>query len=447
MDTFIGTVVSFLCLLISSCEVLSQTTADRCIDASGIVQNGQTCTQLIASQPGMCYDTVVNIMCCQTCRNKSTGVRGCEFGDLSPNCNRTLCDQYPDPTLCCGTCTALSLTSTEATTASACSANQFQCQQNGVCISLKQRCDGFPDCLDGSDENTGCFGGVICSEGQVACADGSQCIPKELMCDGIPNCPDFSDENSTICPASGKTNMPSTMSSSKTTASTITVTTWKAMTTMNTTNATKEVTSTILERTSSLPKTISESVATTTILGTETTTIPTTQSSQTPSIRTSTTRIPITTQRVNINTGRTPATTHPITVSTKNMPTTTWRKIVTTPKIPNTTQRISQATKQVPTTTRRARITSQRAPATSATFTTQMPAVITQRPPCIYVPFRSWMCNSVYRGYFPNVEDDCRSFYVCEWGYLYYCQCPYYTRFSRSSLVCDWASSVSCDAD
>ncbi|KAK3593319.1 hypothetical protein CHS0354_031378 [Potamilus streckersoni] len=444
MDTFIGTVVSFLCLLISSREVLSQTTADSCIDISGIVQDGQTCTQLIASQHGMCYDTVVNIMCCQTCRNKSTGIQGCEFGDLSPNCNLSLCDQYPDPTLCCGTCNARVMTSTEATTKSACSSNQFQCQQNGACISLKQRCDGFPDCQDRSDETgTDCFGGLICNEGLVACTDGTQCIPKELVCDGIPNCRDFSDENSTICPANGTTTLSSTISSSITTASTITATTSKATTTMNTTIPTKEVTSTILEKTTNSPKTISGNLATTTIsLGTEATTVKATKEPKTFSMRTSTTRVPITTQQVN-------ATTQPITVATKNVPTTNWRAIVTTTKRPNTTQRLTQATKKVPTTARRAQITSERAPVTfpSISFTTQRPVVMTQRPPCISLPFRSWMCNSIYRGYFPNVADDCKSFYVCEWGYLYYCQCPFFTRFSRSSLVCDWASSVSCDAD
>ncbi|KAK3593315.1 hypothetical protein CHS0354_031374 [Potamilus streckersoni] len=105
MDTLTVTVVTVLCIFISSSEVYSQN-AGGCIDASGIVQDGQTCVQLITSFSGICYDTIINNMCCQTCNNNGTGIQGCEFGDHAQNCNVNLCSQYPDPTLCCGTCKA-----------------------------------------------------------------------------------------------------------------------------------------------------------------------------------------------------------------------------------------------------------------------------------------------------------------------------------------------------
>ncbi|KAL3875441.1 hypothetical protein ACJMK2_033388 [Sinanodonta woodiana] len=106
MDTLTVTVVTVLCIFTFNRAVYSQNAAGGCTDSSGIVQEGLTCIQLVRSFSGICYDTVINNMCCQTCTSKSNGIQGCEFGDHAQNCNLTLCNQYPDPTLCCGTCKA-----------------------------------------------------------------------------------------------------------------------------------------------------------------------------------------------------------------------------------------------------------------------------------------------------------------------------------------------------
>ncbi|XP_058500814.1 low-density lipoprotein receptor-related protein 5 [Solea solea] len=70
-----------------------------------------------------------------------------------------------------------------------CSAFQFQCDKGG-CIDAQRRCNGEPDCADNSDEQD-CE--TICPPNQFRCGD-NQCITKKQQCDNYSDCPDGSDE-------------------------------------------------------------------------------------------------------------------------------------------------------------------------------------------------------------------------------------------------------------
>ncbi|KAL3855876.1 hypothetical protein ACJMK2_015073, partial [Sinanodonta woodiana] len=88
----------------------------QCVDQAGVITNGKTCAQLLASD---CYDATFLNNCCQTCKTFYTGVTGCEYGDKVANCVVSLCEYYSNPSECCVTCkvttTAAPTTSTSAT--------------------------------------------------------------------------------------------------------------------------------------------------------------------------------------------------------------------------------------------------------------------------------------------------------------------------------------------
>ncbi|XP_041089081.1 suppressor of tumorigenicity 14 protein homolog [Polyodon spathula] len=65
---------------------------------------------------------------------------------------------------------------------------QFQCKDS-TCIPVKNRCDGWKDCADGSDEAK-CD---ICSPGEFNCGNG-QCRPHAGLCDAQSECGDSSEE-------------------------------------------------------------------------------------------------------------------------------------------------------------------------------------------------------------------------------------------------------------
>ncbi|KAF0308134.1 Sortilin-related receptor [Amphibalanus amphitrite] len=71
----------------------------------------------------------------------------------------------------------------------------FQCG-NGQCIERNLRCDGFPHCLDRSDED-GCSsggGGDACDQTIYFTCSNGECIDRRGLCNGYRDCVDGSDE-------------------------------------------------------------------------------------------------------------------------------------------------------------------------------------------------------------------------------------------------------------
>ncbi|KAK7896046.1 hypothetical protein WMY93_021371 [Mugilogobius chulae] len=92
-----------------------------------------------------------------------------------------------------------SLCGRHPTPPSRCSASEMQCG-SGECIHRKWRCDGDPDCKDGSDEAN--CPARTCTPEQFKCDDGS-CVGGGRQCNGLRDCADGSDElncrNATQC--------------------------------------------------------------------------------------------------------------------------------------------------------------------------------------------------------------------------------------------------------
>lgn len=59
---------------------------------------------------------------------------------------------------------------------------------------------GYPDCLDGSDENSTLCRDYECPEQTFRCESGG-CIYQELLCDGTKDCVDGTDESKELCAA------------------------------------------------------------------------------------------------------------------------------------------------------------------------------------------------------------------------------------------------------
>uniref|UniRef100_A0A671XQT0 Low density lipoprotein receptor-related protein 8, apolipoprotein e receptor n=1 Tax=Sparus aurata TaxID=8175 RepID=A0A671XQT0_SPAAU len=79
--------------------------------------------------------------------------------------------------------------------AKACPSKDFQCR-NGKCVAPIFVCDGDDDCGDASDEEK--CSAPTCGQHEFRCND-SECIPALWSCDGDPDCKDKSDESMERC--------------------------------------------------------------------------------------------------------------------------------------------------------------------------------------------------------------------------------------------------------
>lgn len=72
-------------------------------------------------------------------------------------------------------------------TGHSCSKEEFRCD-NLQCVKSTQKCDGWPHCIDRSDESN-----CRCLNRQFSCSSG-ECLSPEKLRDGEMNCQDGEDE-------------------------------------------------------------------------------------------------------------------------------------------------------------------------------------------------------------------------------------------------------------
>nr|6BYV_A Chain A, Very low-density lipoprotein receptor [Homo sapiens] len=75
-----------------------------------------------------------------------------------------------------------------------CAESDFVCN-NGQCVPSRWKCDGDPDCEDGSDESPEQCHMRTCRIHEISCgAHSTQCIPVSWRCDGENDCDSGEDE-------------------------------------------------------------------------------------------------------------------------------------------------------------------------------------------------------------------------------------------------------------
>ncbi|XP_063429965.1 low-density lipoprotein receptor-related protein 1-like isoform X2 [Mytilus trossulus] len=62
------------------------------------------------------------------------------------------------------------------------------------CTSEANKCNGYADCVDGSDEDSTMCSTFTCPSGSSKCSDGVTCISDSAKCDGYQDCPAGDDE-------------------------------------------------------------------------------------------------------------------------------------------------------------------------------------------------------------------------------------------------------------
>ncbi|XP_072017957.1 uncharacterized protein [Amphiura filiformis] len=114
---------------------------------------------------------------CVPVESRCNKVKDCDNGADEYGCG------YPDP-----------VTDLTGSLSGQCGRLEFRCE-DGRCIMGRARCDGNPDCRDGSDERN-CASIVQnppCSVWDFDCGDGS-CVDRRGRCDRYPDCQNEADE-------------------------------------------------------------------------------------------------------------------------------------------------------------------------------------------------------------------------------------------------------------
>ncbi|KAG1927608.1 low-density lipoprotein receptor class A domain-containing protein 3 [Pimephales promelas] len=83
---------------------------------------------------------------------------------------------------------------------SKCAPTFFACANGVHCIIGRFQCNGFRDCPDGSDEDNCTANPLVCSSARFHCRNG-RCVDRSFLCNGQDNCQDNSDEENCLTTA------------------------------------------------------------------------------------------------------------------------------------------------------------------------------------------------------------------------------------------------------